>query len=256
MVSTPCPGLTEFFRVANAGCSVSDFLKRYNELIENLPRDQDKQLRAALGPYKKLQDEIGPATVFACHILRADDIIVFDGSYAADDCHVMRGEKTVFRIQITTSRSREHYELMKELNQSGSAPGFLGLRNDATSSQFRDKLRRARISYSRRELIAAFCAAVEEALERKRNVAGGHTLLIGAPKYSIRESDLVEVLPRLTISATDAPFPLVFLATRFFCGGSQCFQLRGSADAANYAALLFGSFLISSPLSCSANRSS
>ena len=174
--------LDDFYTTIKSGnTTVSNFLEKYECIFgfihsEGLTEDY----RLGSGRVKKLRDEVSPVARFVRKFAAPADRISFALDDKTPDCFVTHGGSRRRKIEVTVAQGRERFNVMRELNQTGTGRGFLGLSDDAPTDHFKERMNQPRTAYSAEEIgrtlifALAICA-------RKKSKFTGDTLLIDAP---------------------------------------------------------------------------
>ncbi len=173
--------LDDFFTALKSGTTVASFLERYERIIQFIHKeDLTKDYRLARRRVKKLRDEVSPVARFVRGHAALEDRIWFVLDDTAPDCCVKHGGDRLREIEVTVGQARERFNVMTELNQTGTGRGFLGLSDDAPKEDFVRKMDQPRVAYSTEEIGRSIICAVA-VCARKKSKFQGDTLLIEAP---------------------------------------------------------------------------
>lgn len=173
--------LNRFYDFARSRNSVREFLNAYDEIFPVIHTNGlTFDYRLARGPAKRLRDEISPVACFLKNHATGADEVLFPLNNDVIDCEVWHATGQNRKIQITIAQARERRLLMEELNQCGSAPGFLGVTDDQIGQAFRVKAEERR-AYSTNEVEQVIGHALKLCLAKKKYHSGADTLLIDAP---------------------------------------------------------------------------
>ena len=178
--------LDDFYAALKSGTAVASFLKNYERTIgfihaENLTEDY----RLARGRVKKLCDEVTPVARFVREYASLEDQIWFALDNTAPDCRVRHEGGRLREIEVTVAQAKERLFVMRELNRSGTARGFLGLTDDAPMENFEEKMAQPNMGYTEEEVVRSIICAVE-ICARKKGKFQWNTLLIEAPLETLR----------------------------------------------------------------------
>lgn len=94
------------------------------------PATQDiERFRVRQNPFKKLSDEVVPVMAYLRQIgFQGSLRFPFDNS--TPDCWIRTSDGDERGIEVTVAKARERVLLAKELNETGSGRGYLGLPDD------------------------------------------------------------------------------------------------------------------------------
>lgn len=170
--------LEEFYAFIKDGCSVAEFLARYDAIfpyIHGVGLTED--FRLGKGRTKKLRDEIRPVHRFVKVHAKPDDRIRFSLDDSAPDCHFYRhSNDKEYGIEVTIAQGKAQFHLATELNEQGIGPGFSNKTDDTDWHSFN----RLRVCYSTDEALQTLIRSVKICVQNK-SLFQGDILLIDAP---------------------------------------------------------------------------
>jgi hypothetical protein len=196
---------------ANDGISVTDFQNKLETLFAmSRSKDDVNDYRLGKNPWKKLSDEIMPVSRF----LKFKDIeigrrIRFLLDDSAPDCWLLNDHGDDFGIEVTIAGRREDYYLMEELNQTGRAPGFIGMPDNAPQNEFVDRMSNPRTAYTSQQILEAKENAILCRLSEKnkpKKYKGVSCLLIGVYFVGLPEESWDAIKQKLSREAINLPF--------------------------------------------------
>lgn len=199
---------------ADAGIPLDIALAMYNELFTRPRSSKDlADFRESKKPWKKLNDEVSPTLKFLAARNDLSGRIRFPLDNSAPDCWFWPSDSAPpVGIEVTIAQARERWHLMKELNNQGLAPGFLGIPDDAPQAVFDQATGRNRTMYSSAQAITATKLGILSCLAKKdRPVYEGMTLIVQAPLGSISEQRWLPMLEELKPTAAKMPFSEIHL---------------------------------------------
>ncbi len=206
--------LDSFYIALKSGTTVASFLKRYERIIQFIHEEgRTKDYRLARGPVKKLRDEVSPVARFVRKHAAPDDRIRFALDDPAPDCCVRHGGGRLREIEVTVAQARERFNVMTELNQTGTGRGYLGLSDDAPTEHFVRRMAQPRVAYSGEEVGHSMICAVAICARRKSN-SQGDTLLIEAPLETLPANRWDDFRPLLAEKVKELVFREVYVTGR------------------------------------------
>jgi len=152
------------------GVSVSAFQKRLVSLFAGQRTDADiKDYRLGKKPWKKLRDEIVPISSFLEFYNVEANRIRFPLDNKTPDCWLLNDKVPNLGIEVTIERGREQYHLATELNNTGVGRGFIGMQDDASKTDFDNRMSNARIMFTSEQALEAMKAGILRCLARKND---------------------------------------------------------------------------------------
>ncbi len=206
--------LDEFYTVLKRGTTVASFLDRHERIIQFIHEEGlTKDYRLARGRPKKLCDEVSPVARFVREHAASEDRIWFALDDTAPDCCLKHGGDRLREIEVTVAQGRERFNVMTELNQTGTGRGVLGLSDDAPTEDFDRKMDQPRVAYSTEEIGRSIICAVA-ICARKKTRFRGDTLLIEAPLETLPADQWGNFQAPLAEKAQELSFPEVYVTGR------------------------------------------
>ena len=206
--------LDDFYAALKSGTTVASFLDRYERIIQFIRKEGlTEDYRLARGRVKKLRDEVSPVARFVREHAASEDRIWFALDDTAPDCCVKHGGDRLREIEVTVAQARERFNVMTELNQTGTGRGHLGLSDDAPKEDFDRKMDQPRVAYSTEELGRSIIYAVAICARKKRRFRGD-TLLIEAPLETLPADRWSNFRAPLAEKVKELAFPEVYVTGR------------------------------------------
>lgn len=173
--------LDDFYDVLKSGITVKSFLEKHAEIFGFVhARGLTNDYRLGKGRMKKLRDEIAPVARFVRAHTKPEDRIRFALDSTHPDCTLCHQDGRRREVEVTVAQAQERFRLMTELNEKGTARGFLGITDDSARQDFEDRMGCERKAYSSEEVLRCIQSSVELCAQNKLRY-GGDTLLIEAP---------------------------------------------------------------------------
>ena len=136
-------------------------------------------LRLAKNRYKKLQDEIRPALIYAAIELPPCADIEFHLSDRGPDATAWRSSSSVgIPIEVTVALGKVRYHQMLALNTTGVGHGFTNASDDDSAARIKRRYEDHR-AYSTEEAVKVIAAGIGRCVGRKRHLS--RTVIIDAP---------------------------------------------------------------------------
>jgi hypothetical protein len=159
------------------------------------------------GAVKKLRDEVVPV-LHHVRFVKAKGDIRFELNDGVPDCWLRDNLNAPPQgLEVTVAQSREQHRLGQEMNETGIAPGFLGLPDDASEKVFKERLMRARVMYSSEGALKVIGNGIKDCLCKKDHPKyTGHDLLIEAPLHSLPKERWSRIEDDLRSAAGTLPF--------------------------------------------------
>ncbi len=177
--------LDDFYDVLRSGITVESFLEKHAEIFGFVhARGLTNNYRLAKGRVKKLRDEIAPVARFVRAHTKPEDRIRFALDDTHPDCTLCHQDGRRRKVEVTVAQAKERFRLMTELNEKGTARGFLGITDDSAWQDFEDRMGCERKAYSTEEVLCCIQSAIELCAQNKLRY-GGDTLLIEAPMVTL-----------------------------------------------------------------------
>jgi hypothetical protein len=209
---TPTDALEVFYVDLRRGMYVEEFLDGYPRILDFVHANGfTADMRLAKGRLKKLRDEVSPVRALLLTNAQPEDWVQFPFDAGPIDCNHIRAGGEHSRIQITIAQARARFNLMKELNEKGSARGYLGITDDRPTSEFKSAMKRERIAYPTVGAQRTLVSSVSLCLRKKSKAQGATTLVVEAPLNNLPVTRVEEVLPDLVTAAANSPFRDVFV---------------------------------------------
>lgn len=206
--------LDDFCAALKSGTTVASFLEMYERIIGFVhAEDLTEDYRLGRGRVKKLRDEVSPVTRFIREHASLEDRIWFALDNTAPDCCVKHGDDRLREIEVTVAQGGERYNVMTELNQTGTGRGFLGLSDDEPTELFARKMAQPREAYTEEEIGRAMIYAVG-ICARKKSKSRGDTLLIEAPLETLPADLWDNFRVQLSEKVKELAFPEVYVTGR------------------------------------------
>ena len=173
--------LDDFYTTIKSGTTVSNFLEKYDCIFRFIRSEGlTEHYRLGSGRVKKLRDEVTPVARFVRKFAELEDRILFALSDKTPDCCVMHEGNRLREIEVTVAQGTERFYVMRELNETGTGRGHLGLSDDAPTDHFKERMNQPRSGYTGEEIGRTLICAVA-ICARKKSRFTGDTLLIDAP---------------------------------------------------------------------------
>ena len=191
------------------GCTIQELNKSLSGLYSLEISEADRsELRVGAGKFKKLRDEISVVARYFSYRGILVGRVKFQLSSEIPDCWFMPNDNgRAIGIEVTKARGRDDYEISKELSDRGSAPGFLGLPENASKRDFENKLSQPRQAYSTREAISVMHHGIQTCIEKKKDSKfQGMILVIGAALNIIPTDRWNDSSRQLRDGALKSPF--------------------------------------------------
>lgn len=206
--------LDDFYAVLRRGTTVAWFLEQRARLFVFIKaRGLVADYRLAKGRLKRLRDEVDPVACFARQHAAPQDRIQFPLNDEAPDCNLRHGDTHHRTIDTTVVQGQERLHTMRELNETGTGRGYLGLTDDNPTNSFRGKMKRPRVAYTTEEAQETITRAVELCARKKKGHIGTDTLIIDAPLFTLPADRWREIVPGLAAKVADLAFREVFLVS-------------------------------------------
>lgn len=217
--------LDDFFTALKSGTTVASFLERYERIIPFIhKKGLTKDYRLARRRMKKLRDEVSPIARFVREHAAPEDRIWFALDDTAPDCCVKHGGDHVREIEVTVAQAKERFNVMAELNQTGTGRGFLGLSDDAPKEDFDRRMDQPRVAYSTEEIGQSIICAVT-ICARKKSKFRGDTLLIEAPLEMLPTDRWGDFREHLAQKVKELAFSEVYVTCRSH-GRDICLRIK------------------------------
>ncbi|CAH2407054.1 hypothetical protein [Mesorhizobium escarrei] len=170
-----------------------------------------QRFRARQIPFKKLSDEVVPAMKYLREIgFKGSLRFPFDNS--TPDCWIRTNDGEVRGIEVTLAKARERVALAKELNETGSGRGYLGLSDEAPQKEFEAKLAGKRAMYTTEAALSSIGAAIKSCLSKKTHSRyAGFDLVIDAPLRTLPADRWKLIEPDLSAAAEPTTFHRVYV---------------------------------------------
>ncbi len=206
--------LDDFYAALKRGATVASFLEDYQRIKEFIhAAGLTEDYRLARGRTKKLSDEVVPVVRFVRMNASSEDRISFALDNTSPDCLVRHEDGRLREIEITVIQARERFNVMAELNTTGTGRGFIGLSDDAPTEEFNAKMDQPSVGYSTDEVSQSIIRGVALAARRKRNHQG-HTLLIEAPLQTLAAERWDEFRAQLAEKVKELAFSEIYVTGR------------------------------------------
>lgn len=177
--------LDDFYDVLRSGITVESFLEKQAEILGFMHAwGLTNDYRLGKGRVKKLRDEIVPVARFVRAHAKPEDRIRFALDDTHPDCTLCHQDSRRREVEVTVAQAQERFHLMKELNEKGTARGFLGITDDSARQDFKDRMGCERKAYSTEEVLRCIQSAIELCAQNKLRYRGD-TLLIEAPMETL-----------------------------------------------------------------------
>ena len=126
----------------------------------------------------------------------------------------MKNERDGLReIEVTVAQAKERFNVMTELNRTGTGRGYLGLSDDAPKEDFDRRMTQPRVAYSGEEVGRSMIRAVE-ICARNKSKFRGDTLLIEAPLETLPADRWGNFQASLTEKVKELAFSEVYVTGR------------------------------------------
>ncbi len=199
---------------AEGGVSVTHLQAELTRLFEQSRSARDlKDYRLSKPPWKKLSDEVIPASRFLRFLGIESGRIRFPLNDHPPDAWLWQGSgNDRVGIEVTIAQATERFHLAKELVTTGQGRGFIGVSDDAPPTEFDRVLSRPRVMYSTGHALSAVRGGIRRCLSRKNELKfAGFILLIQAPLRSLPHERWDAIRDDLCAAAAPLPFREVYV---------------------------------------------
>ncbi len=197
------------------GMSVTDFQNRLETLFaEDRSKDDLNDYRLGKNPWKKLRDEITPVSRFLKFKHIELDRVRFPLDNSTPDCWLLNDNSDPLGIEVTIERGREEYHLKKEMIETGTGRGFIGIQDDAPQIDFNICMSNSRTMYTSEQALDVTKNGVLRCLSRKNDqnkYEGVFYLLIGAHLTTLPKERWDVIKEELSQEAISLPFQEVHI---------------------------------------------
>jgi hypothetical protein len=183
-------------------------------------------LRVAAEPYKKLQDEVRPALIYATNELPSQAEIQFHLSDRGPDATAWPDAHSApLLIEVTVASGKVRHAQMKALNETGVGHGF----TDATDADTPEQIK-ARYddcgAHSPDEICANLGAAIRLCMERKAEEKHlGRTLVILATQNIVLAEEWDRCMSEIRRTLPPSPCQAIFVVGYALGTGDVCHKL-------------------------------
>lgn len=203
--------LEDFYKLISAkdGIDIAKFQTTLENLFERPRSEEDlNKYRLSREPWKKLADEVSPVSRFLQYQGIEVGRVRFPLDSKPPDCWLWKtSEEEPVGIEVTIARGRERYHLSKELVETGTGRGFVGLSDNAPQAAFDEAMARQRTTYNTDHALSAMEEGVSRCLAQKnRPEFAGHILVIAARLHALKEERWQSIESSLCAKAQSLPF--------------------------------------------------
>jgi hypothetical protein len=183
-------------------------------------------LRLSRSPYKKLQDEVRPALIYAVSELPHGDIQFHLTDKGPDATAWPDACSSPITIEVTVASGKVRYHQMKALNEIGMGHGFTDATDADTPEYIKTRYEDYR-AYSPLDVAKNIEAGVHTCVNRKATESHrDHTLIIYAPSLQLFPSqDWDRYMPELAHGLPQSPCRAIYLVGGTF-SGDVCYRLK------------------------------
>jgi hypothetical protein len=200
--------VTEVHRRLQEWAPIADIRTMLDAYLEDRPESHVRASRIKAGDQKKFTDEVFPAVRFACAVGLVGQMRFPLDDQTPDCWYRSTLESTLQGIEITVSGSREQVYIGRELNEGRIASGYLGLRDNAPSALFEQRVQR-RGMYTSEQRLAETRSQIEDSLAKKNEAKYQEKrfdLLISADLKGLPDERWIHIQPALRDAAREMPF--------------------------------------------------
>lgn len=216
--------IEEFYKLLQGGMAVLEFQASFHKLLDHL-RSQMMMpdYRLGKGELKRLREEVAPTR----HYLRWSNAQYHKIQFPLDngyyDCKVWdRSAQNPKTIEVTAAKGAERYYLMRELNDFGHAPGFIGVSNNADRKMFKKLLFRERETYSTDNVLEDMIKSAKIVATKKRDNPSD-ILLVEVPLGTLPEERWSKIESKLKTIFCPLSFSEVYFVSE---DGEICWRLK------------------------------
>ncbi len=220
--------LTEFYAAMATRQPVRVAYEQLMVMYEKMRQIGDvKAARLATGDYKKLQDEVHPALIFArCEHPKGE--IQFHLSDRGADATVWpRPSSCPILLETTITSGKARYFQMTALNQTGVGHGLTNATDADSFRHVKDQYDKWG-AYSPEEVCENLAAAIRLCVEKKSKPAhGSRTLIILATLHTILREEWDSYMPQIGPTLPASPCQAIYVVGRAFgAGEAVCYKLK------------------------------